>query len=194
MSEEEAATLARSSRPNGQTYFETMLANRANATQSAPKPKIRCTMCTEDAILAVEWSIEEDPKESFRHIAQQHELCPSNVRRLLRKDLGLRAYKFELVERAVRSGWPSIVISTSSSFVQQRSSEYICIIGALQPLNWLSFFYNFCFASCHGLYCKPPKDFCEELFYFISEIHAEGLTFSSMMLVETGLRPWHFRC
>ncbi|GFV42318.1 DUF4817 domain-containing protein [Trichonephila clavipes] len=46
----------------------------------------------------VERSIEEDPDESIRHRAQELDLCPSTVWKILRKDLGLRAYKIQLVQ------------------------------------------------------------------------------------------------
>lgn len=61
-------------------------------------PQRRRTVRTEDAIVAVEQSIEEDPNESIRHRAQQLELCPSTLWKILRKDLGLRAYKIQLVQ------------------------------------------------------------------------------------------------
>ncbi|XP_054745598.1 uncharacterized protein LOC129249937 [Anastrepha obliqua] len=54
-------------------------------------PQRRRTVRTEDAIAAVEQSIEEDPNESIRHRAQQLQMCPSTLWKILRKDLGLRA-------------------------------------------------------------------------------------------------------
>ncbi|GFW57637.1 DUF4817 domain-containing protein [Trichonephila clavipes] len=43
-------------------------------------------------------SIEEDPNESIRHRAQELDLFPSTLWKILRKDLGLRAYKIQLVQ------------------------------------------------------------------------------------------------
>jgi hypothetical protein len=45
---------------------------------------------TDEAVAAV-----EDPNESIRHRAQQLELCPSTLWKILRNDLGLRAYKIQ---------------------------------------------------------------------------------------------------
>ncbi|GFW89013.1 DUF4817 domain-containing protein [Trichonephila clavipes] len=56
------------------------------------------TVHTEEAIATVERSIEEDPNESIRHRAQELDLCPSTLWKILRKDLGLRAYKIQLVQ------------------------------------------------------------------------------------------------
>ncbi|XP_073831485.1 uncharacterized protein [Musca autumnalis] len=57
------------------------------------------TVRTEETIAAVEQSVEEDPpNESIRHRAQQLELCPSTLWKILRKDLGLRPYKIQLVQ------------------------------------------------------------------------------------------------
>ncbi|GFV86992.1 DUF4817 domain-containing protein [Trichonephila clavipes] len=53
---------------------------------------------TEEAIATVERSIEEDPNESIRHRAQELDLCPSTLWKILLKDLGLRAYKIQLVQ------------------------------------------------------------------------------------------------
>ncbi|GFW35195.1 DUF4817 domain-containing protein [Trichonephila clavipes] len=58
----------------------------------------RRTVRTEEAIATVERSIEEDPNESIRHRAQELDLCPSTLWKILRKDLGLRAYKIQLVQ------------------------------------------------------------------------------------------------
>ncbi|GFV80703.1 DUF4817 domain-containing protein [Trichonephila clavipes] len=59
----------------------------------------RCrTVRTEEATATVERSIEEDPNESIRHRAQELDLCPSTLWKILRKDLGLRAYKIQLVQ------------------------------------------------------------------------------------------------
>ncbi|GFV57086.1 DUF4817 domain-containing protein [Trichonephila clavipes] len=61
-------------------------------------PQSRRTVRTEEAIATVERSIEEDPNESIRHRAQELDLCPSTLWKILRKDLGLRAYKIQLVQ------------------------------------------------------------------------------------------------
>ncbi|GFW48707.1 uncharacterized protein TNCV_4242881 [Trichonephila clavipes] len=53
---------------------------------------------TEEAIATVKRSIEEDLNESIRHRAQELDLCPSTLWKILRKDLGLRAYKIQLVQ------------------------------------------------------------------------------------------------
>ncbi|GFY23060.1 DUF4817 domain-containing protein [Trichonephila clavipes] len=53
---------------------------------------------TEEDIATVERSIEEDPNESIRHRAQELDLCPSTLWKILRKDLDLRAYKIQLVQ------------------------------------------------------------------------------------------------
>ena len=51
------------------------------------------TMCTKETIAVVERITKEDPNESIRHRAQQLDLCPATLSKILRKDLGLRAYK-----------------------------------------------------------------------------------------------------
>ncbi|GFX47189.1 transposable element Tc3 transposase [Trichonephila clavipes] len=58
----------------------------------------RRTMLTEEVIATLERSIEVDPNESIRHRAQELDLCPSTLWKNLRKDLGLRAYKIQLVQ------------------------------------------------------------------------------------------------
>ena len=49
-------------------------------------------MLTEDNFIAVEQSIEEDPNESIRRCAQQFELCPTTLCKIL------RAYKIQHVQ------------------------------------------------------------------------------------------------
>jgi len=56
-------------------------------------PQRRRTIRTEEVIASVERSIEEDPNQSIRHRAQELEMCPSTLWKILRKDLGLRAFK-----------------------------------------------------------------------------------------------------
>ncbi|GFU56040.1 DUF4817 domain-containing protein [Trichonephila clavipes] len=60
-------------------------------------PQRRRTVRTE-AIATVERSIKEDPNESIRHRAQELDLGTSTLWKILRKDLGLRAYKIQLVQ------------------------------------------------------------------------------------------------
>ncbi|GFV39287.1 DUF4817 domain-containing protein [Trichonephila clavipes] len=61
-------------------------------------PQRRRTVRTEEAIATVERSIEEDPNESISHRAQELDLCPSTLWKILRKNLGLRVYKIQLVQ------------------------------------------------------------------------------------------------
>ncbi|GFX91511.1 DUF4817 domain-containing protein [Trichonephila clavipes] len=61
-------------------------------------PQRRRTVRTEEAIATVERSIEEDPNESIRHRAHELDLCSSTLWKILWKDLGLRAYKIQLVQ------------------------------------------------------------------------------------------------
>ncbi|GFT18322.1 DUF4817 domain-containing protein [Trichonephila clavipes] len=61
-------------------------------------PQRRRTVRTEEAIATVERSIEEEPNESIRHRAQELDMCPSTLWKILRKDLGLCAYKIQLVQ------------------------------------------------------------------------------------------------
>lgn len=49
----------------------------------------------EDAFTAVEQSIEEDPKETIRYLAQQLELCPSALCKILRKDRDLKLNEYQ---------------------------------------------------------------------------------------------------
>lgn len=53
-------------------------------------------MCFEAVIAAVEQSVEEDPYESNSQRAQQLELCPFTLSKILRKDFGWRAYEIQL--------------------------------------------------------------------------------------------------
>ncbi|GFT45737.1 DUF4817 domain-containing protein [Trichonephila clavipes] len=56
-------------------------------------PQRRRTLRTEEAIATVERSI-----ESIRHRAQELDVCPSTLWKILWKDLGLRAFKIQLVQ------------------------------------------------------------------------------------------------
>ncbi|GFX57219.1 transposable element Tc3 transposase [Trichonephila clavipes] len=58
-------------------------------------PQRRRTVRTEEAIATVERSIEEDPNESIRHRAQESDLCPSTLWKILPKDLDLRELWFQ---------------------------------------------------------------------------------------------------
>ena len=62
-------------------------------------PRRRRTVRTDVVDAAVERSVEKEPNESIRHRAQQLELCSSTLWKILRKDLGLRAYKIQLVQQ-----------------------------------------------------------------------------------------------
>jgi hypothetical protein len=89
----------RHNRPSEQVIRKTM--DRFHTTHTLvdnTHPQRRHTVRTEEVIAAVERSVEEDPNESIRHRAQQLELCPSTLWKILRKDLGLRAYKIQLVQ------------------------------------------------------------------------------------------------
>lgn len=89
----------RQNRPSEQLIRLTMERFRTTFTLiDNSHPQRRCTVRTEEAIAAVERSIEEDPNESIRHRAQELDLCPSTLWKILRKDLGLRAYKIQLVQ------------------------------------------------------------------------------------------------
>lgn len=58
----------------------------------------RCRIVrTEDAVTVVEQSIEEDPNEYIRHRAQEIELCPSTLWRIL-----LFEYELKLDDHQVR--------------------------------------------------------------------------------------------
>lgn len=53
---------------------------------------------TEENIASVNESVRNNPKTSIRRRAQELGLCPSTTWKILRKDLGLRAYKIQLVQ------------------------------------------------------------------------------------------------
>ena len=61
-------------------------------------PQRRRTVRTEEVIAAVERGVEEDPNQSIRHRAQEFNMCPSILWKILRKDLALRAYKIQPVQ------------------------------------------------------------------------------------------------
>ncbi|GFW66331.1 DUF4817 domain-containing protein [Trichonephila clavipes] len=89
----------RQNRPSEQLIRLTMERFRTTFTLiDNSHPQRRRTVRTEEAIATVEGSIEEDPNESIRHRAQELDLCPSTLWKILRKDLGLRAYKIQLVQ------------------------------------------------------------------------------------------------
>lgn len=73
-------------------------------------------MRTENAIAAVEESIEKDPIEAIRHRAQQSEFRPFTLLKILRKGFDLRAYEIHRVARSVnglKMKWPTIQIFTT---------------------------------------------------------------------------------
>ncbi|GFT11721.1 DUF4817 domain-containing protein [Trichonephila clavipes] len=89
----------RQNRPSEQLIRLTMERFRTTFTLiDNSHPQRRRTVRTEEAIATVERSIQEDPNESIRHRAQELDLCPSTLWKILRKDLGLRAYKIQLVQ------------------------------------------------------------------------------------------------
>ncbi|GFV28233.1 DUF4817 domain-containing protein [Trichonephila clavipes] len=89
----------RQNRPSEQFIRLTMERFRTTFTLIDNSHPQRCrTVRTEEAIATVERSIEEDPNDSIRHRAQELDLCPSTLWKILRKDLGLRAYKIQLVQ------------------------------------------------------------------------------------------------
>ncbi|GFU42643.1 DUF4817 domain-containing protein [Trichonephila clavipes] len=89
----------RQNRPSEQLIRLTMERFRTTLTLiDNSHPQRRRTVRTEEAFLyyTVERSIEEDLNESIRHRAQELDLCPSTLWKILRKDLGLRADKIQL--------------------------------------------------------------------------------------------------
>ena len=59
----------------------------------------RCrTVRTPEAIENVRQSVEDDASVSVRRRAQQLNLCPSTLWTILRRDIGLKAYKIQLVQ------------------------------------------------------------------------------------------------
>lgn len=63
------------------------------------KPTRVKTARSEENIAAVNESVKGDPELSIRRRVQEVGLCPSTTWKILRKDLGLRAYKY------IRSNW-----------------------------------------------------------------------------------------
>ena len=61
---------------------------------SQPHRRVRI----EEAIAAVLLSIKEDPNKSIRHRAQESDLCPSTLWKILQNDFVFRAYKIQLVQ------------------------------------------------------------------------------------------------
>ncbi|GFW01053.1 DUF4817 domain-containing protein [Trichonephila clavipes] len=89
----------RQNRPSEQLIRLTMERFRTTFTLFDNSHPQKCrTVRAEEAIATLERSIEEDPNESIRHRAQELDLCPSTLWKILRKDLGLRAYKIHLVQ------------------------------------------------------------------------------------------------
>ncbi|GFV02951.1 DUF4817 domain-containing protein [Trichonephila clavipes] len=82
----------RQNRPSEQLIRLTMERFRTTFTLiDNSHPQRSRTVRTEEAIATVERSIEEDPNESIRHRAQELDLCPSTLWKILRKDLRLHA-------------------------------------------------------------------------------------------------------
>ncbi|CAK1602462.1 unnamed protein product [Parnassius mnemosyne] len=72
---------------------------RTNFTLLDSKPSTRQrNVHTEGNIAGVARSVEEDAEMSIRRRSQLVGLCPSTTWKILRKDLGLRAYKIQLVQ------------------------------------------------------------------------------------------------
>lgn len=61
-------------------------------------PVRRRTVRTEEAVAAVQESIKDDSNQSIRRRSQQLGLCPSTLWKILRKDLGLKAFKIQFVQ------------------------------------------------------------------------------------------------
>ncbi|GFY11467.1 DUF4817 domain-containing protein [Trichonephila clavipes] len=89
----------RQNRPSEQLIRLTMERFRTTFTliDNSHPQRLR-TVRTEGAIATAERSIEEDPNESIHHRAQELDMGPSTLWKILRKDLGLRAYKIQLVQ------------------------------------------------------------------------------------------------
>ncbi|GFY26504.1 transposable element Tc3 transposase [Trichonephila clavipes] len=89
----------RQNRPSEKLIRLTMERFRTTFTLIDNSHLQRCrTVRTEEVIATVERTIEEDPNESICHRAQELDLCPSTLWKILQKDLGLRAYKIQLVQ------------------------------------------------------------------------------------------------
>lgn len=62
-------------------------------------PERARTVRTSETVAAMNESVTEDPNLSIRRRAQEMNLCPSTTWKILRKDLGLREYKIQLVHK-----------------------------------------------------------------------------------------------
>ncbi|GFW48757.1 DUF4817 domain-containing protein [Trichonephila clavipes] len=94
-------------------------------------PQRRRTVRTEEAIATVERSIEEDPNESIRHRAQELDLCPSILWKILRKDLGLRAYKIQLVDEA--HFWLNDYVNKQNCRIWSEANPQVYVETPLHP-------------------------------------------------------------
>ncbi|CAH2107889.1 unnamed protein product [Euphydryas editha] len=75
-------------RPSEQLIPLTMERFRTTFTLNNTHPRRRRT---KEVIAAVERGAEEDPNQSIRHRAQELDMRPSSLWKILRKDLGLHA-------------------------------------------------------------------------------------------------------
>ncbi|GFX94714.1 DUF4817 domain-containing protein [Trichonephila clavipes] len=97
-------------------------------------PQRRRTVRTEEAIATVERSIEEDPNESIRHRAQELDLCPSTLWKILRKDLGLRAYKIQLVQELDEAHfWLNGYVNKQNCHIWSEANPQVYVETPLHP-------------------------------------------------------------
>lgn len=53
---------------------------------------------TVEVVATAQKSIEDDPNQSILRRSLQLRLCPSTLKKILRKDLGFKAFKIQLVQ------------------------------------------------------------------------------------------------
>lgn len=86
-------------RPSERAIHRVIEHVRTNLTFQDLRPTTRMRpVRSAENIAAVEASVEGDRNLSIRRRAQEIGLCPSTVWKILRKDLGLKAYKIQLVQ------------------------------------------------------------------------------------------------
>jgi len=128
-------------------------------------PQRRRTVRTAEAIAAVEHSVEDDPNESIRRRAQQLEMCPSTTWKILRKDLGLKAYKIQLVheikprdhaKRRTFAAWAENNIALDPNFQSK-------ILFSDEAHFWLNGYVNK--QNCRIWSDENPREFVEEPLY-----------------------------
>jgi hypothetical protein len=100
-----------------------------NFTLLDSKPSTRQrNVRTEENIAAVARSVEEDAEMSIRRRSQLVGLCPSTTWKILRKDLGLRAYKIQLVQelkpndhrlRRIFADWAHLKLAEDEHFYRR---------------------------------------------------------------------------